>query len=147
MKTSIPILAALLLLGPSAAHAGRDKAVSLGELPRRAQQFIREHFPAEEVAYAARKEREAFDAKYEVVFVGGMKVEFYRNGTWKEVDCRGRSIPKGVVPVPILNKVRELYGDVAVQEIDHDRRDFEVRLANGLELTFDLRYRLLEIDD
>lgn len=31
--------------------------------------------------------------------------------------------------------------------IDRDKRDWEVKLDNGLDLKFDLHFRLIEIDD
>ena len=32
-------------------------------------------------------------------------------------------------------------------KIDRDRRDYEVSLSNRLELTFDMKFNLVEIDD
>lgn len=140
------MLAGLFLLGTPSVRADHDRAVSIAQLPRAAQQFIQEHFAAEKVAYA-KKERDFFEVKYEVIFTSGKKVEFYRNGDWKDVDCRYHTVPSGIVPAPIMAKARDLYGDIAVLKIDRDKRDYEVKLTNGLELTFDLRYNLLDIDD
>ena len=146
MKKTILILTGLFLLGTSTVRADHDKAVSIAQLPRTAQQFIQEHFAAEKVAYA-KKERDFFEVQYEVIFTSGKKVGFFKNGDWKEVDCRYATVPVAIVPAPIMAKARELYGDVAVLEIDRDKRDYEVKLTNGLELTFDRRYNLLDIDD
>ena len=146
MKKTILMLTGLFLLGISTARADHDKAVSIAQLPRVAQQFIQEYFAMEKVAYA-KKERDFFEVKYEVIFTSGKKVGFYRNGDWKDVDCRYATVPAGIVPAPIMAKARELYGDVAVLEIDRDKLNYEVKLTNGLELTFDLCYNLLDIDD
>ena len=34
-----------------------------------------------------------------------------------------------------------------IVSIDRDKRDWEVKLDNGLDLKFDLQFRLIEIDD
>ena len=34
-----------------------------------------------------------------------------------------------------------------ITSIDRDRRDYEVELDNGLDLKFDLKFRLIDIDD
>ena len=39
------------------------------------------------------------------------------------------------------------YPDTSVVQIDRDKRDYEVKLTNGLELTFDLKFNLIDIDD
>ena len=146
MKKLLILAAAVFALGTSTVSADNDRPISVSELPEKAQQFIRQHFPNEKVSFA-KMERELFDTTYEVIFTSGKKVEFYRNGDWKDVDCRYATVPAGIVPAPIMAKARELYGDVAVLEIDRDKRNYEVKLTNGLELTFDLRYNLLDIDD
>lgn len=146
MKKIILMFTGLFLLGVSTVRADHDRAVSVAQLPRAAQQFIQEYFAKEKIAYA-KKERDFFEVTYEVIFTGSQKIEFYKNGDWKEVDCRYATLPAGIVPAPIMAKVRELYGDVAVLKIERDRREYEVKLANGLDLTFDRRYNLLDIDD
>ena len=140
------MLTGLFLLGTPSVRADHDKAVSIAQLPRTAQQFIQEHFAAEKVAYA-KKERDFFEVQYEVIFTSGKKVGFFKNGDWKEVDCRYATVPLAIVPAPIMDKVRELYGESEVREIDRSRRDYEVKLTNGMELTFDSKYNLLDIDD
>ena len=61
------------------AYAGNDKPVQTNELPKKAQQFIKQHFTNVEVSYA-KMENELFDKNYEVVFVDGRKIEFKKNG-------------------------------------------------------------------
>ena len=34
-----------------------------------------------------------------------------------------------------------------ITAIDRDRRDYEVELDNGLDLKFDLKFRLIDIDN
>ena len=39
------------------------------------------------------------------------------------------------------------YPDRKITAIDRDRRDYEVELDNGLDLKFDLKFRLIDIDN
>lgn len=80
-------------------------------------------------------------------FTNGSKVEFRRNGAWKEVDCRYSSLPAGIVSMPIETKVQELYPGAAVIKIERDKQEVEVKLNNGMELTFDRSHNLIGIDD
>ena len=116
------------------------------ELPEKAQQFIRQHFPNEKVSFA-KMERELFDTTYEVIFTSSSKVEFLKNGDWKEVDCKYSTVPAAIIPQQIAQYVSQYYPDTSVVQIDRDKRDYEVKLTNGLELTFDLKFNLIDIDD
>lgn len=146
MKKRIILFTGLLLLAVLPASADNDRAVAIGQMPQKAQQFIKQHFANEKVAYA-KMERDFLETRYEVVFVSSAKVEFLKNGDWKEVNCRYSLVPAGIVPPPIAAKAKELYPDAGIIEINRDKRDIEVKLNNRLELTFDHRYNLLEIND
>lgn len=93
------------------------------------------------------KKSDFFEVIYEVMFTNGSKVEFRRNGAWKEVDCRYSSLPAGIVSMPIETKVQELYPGAAVIKIERDKQEVEVKLNNGMELTFDRSHNLIGIDD
>lgn len=148
MKRTILLLAGAFLMGATAVSADNDRAVTLDQLPQRAQQFIRQHFAGEQVAFAKRERDFLEETRYEVVFTGGAKVEFRRNGDWNEVDCRYAAVPEAVLPEMLRGKIEELYPGVAVLRIDRDDRGaYEVRLSNGLELSFDRRGGLTGIDD
>ena len=126
--------------------ADNDRPISVSELPEKAQQFIRQHFPNEKVSFA-KMERELFDTTYEVIFTSSSKVEFLKNGDWKEVDCKYSTVPAAIIPQQIAQYVSQYYPDTSVVQIDRDKRDYEVKLTNGLELTFDLKFNLIDIDD
>lgn len=146
MKKMMMILSGLFVLATTAVRADDDKPIAFEQLPKISQQFIKKHFPKEKVSFS-KMERDFFDTKYQVVLVSGKKVEFLKNGKWKEVDCRYESVPEAIIPQQIASKVKELYPDVKVTEIDRDSRDYEVKLSNGMELTFDLKFNLIEVDN
>jgi len=149
MKNTRKMMAFLIgitLLTISPAYADHDRAVTTEQMPRQAQEFIARYFPGEKIAYA-KKESDFFEVIYEVMFTNGSKVEFRRNGAWKEVDCRYSSVPAAVVPAQIAQYVSGHYPDASIVQIDRDKHDYEVKLSNGLELTFDLKFNLIDIDD
>ena len=146
MKKLLILAAAVFALGTSTVSADNDRPISVSELPEKAQQFIRQHFPNEKVSFA-KMERVLFDTTYEVIFTSSSKVEFLRNGDWKEVDCKYSTVPAAIIPQQIAQYVSQYYPDTSVVQIDRDKRDYEVKLTNGLELTFDLKFNLIDIDD
>ena len=99
-----------------------------------------------EVSYA-KVDEELFDKDYKVVFVNGSKVEFAKDGAWKEVDCKYGEVPAAIVPQQIRDYVAKNFAGRKIVSIDRDKRDWEVKLDNGLDLKFDLQFRLIEIDD
>ena len=59
MKKLLILAAAVFALGTSTVSADNDRPISVSELPEKAQQFIRQHFPNEKVSFA-KMERELF---------------------------------------------------------------------------------------
>ena len=104
MKKLLILAAAVFALGTSTVSADNDRPISVSELPEKAQQFIRQHFPNEKVSFA-KMERELFDTTYEVIFTSSSKVEFLKNGDWKEVDCKYSTVPAAIIPQQIAQYV------------------------------------------
>lgn len=147
MKRLTIILAPLFVaLSVLPASAGNDRIITVGELPAASQQFISTCFKEVEVSYA-KVDEEWFDKEYKVVFVDGSKVEFVRSGAWKEIDCKYGEVPAGVVPAPIRDCVATRFSDRRIVSIERDRRSYDVKLDNGLDLEFDSDFRLIDIDD
>ena len=146
MKKIIIYAVIALIFGTATAHADNDRPISVNQLPPKSQQFIKQHFSGEKIAYA-KKERDFLKTKYEVVFSNGSKIEFRKDGEWKEIDCKYAKVPDAIIPQKIMEFVTANYESAAIIEIDRDKRDYEIKLSNGLELTFDLKFNLIEIDD
>ena len=147
MKKSPIIFATLALMASTlTAFAGSDRIITVAELPAVSQQFIKAHFAGVEVSYA-KVDEEMFDKDYKVVFVNGSKVEFAKNGQWTDVDCKYGEVPAAIVPQQIRDHVAKNFAGRKIVSIDRDKRGYEVKLDNGLELKFDLKFRLIEIDD
>ena len=137
---------AILLLLPFAAIAGPDKHIIFGQLPSASQKFIGEHFSDLQISLVT-MDKELLDTTYEVIFTNGYKVEFGKNGEWKEMDCEFGQVPETALPVPISEFVARNHPGLHVIEIDRDKRDYELKLNNGIELKFDLKFKFLGYDN
>ena len=115
-------------------RADDDKPVTVDQLPQKAQTFIKQYFADKQVSLA-KQERDFFDKSYEVMFVNGEKVEFDKNGEWKDVDCKFSEVPADIIPQAIRT------------HIDRDSRGYEVQLNNRLELSYNTSFQLTDIDD
>ena len=115
-------------------------------MPAAAQKFIKAHFPDSKISYA-KIDDELVYKEYEVMFADGVKIEFNGDGEWKDVDCKFGAVPAAIIPKKIAGYVAKNYPDAKIIKIDRDRRDYEVSLSNRLELTFDMKFNLVEIDD
>ena len=147
MKKLTIIFASLAIMASSVpAFAGNNRMITVGELPTVSQQFLKTHFSGVDVSYA-KVDEEMFDKDYKVVFVNGSTVEFAKDGQWKEVDCKYAEVPAAVVPQQIRNYVTQHFAGRKIVGNDRDRRDYEVKLDNGIDLKFDLKFRMIEIDD
>ena len=47
----------------------------------------------------------------------------------------------------VSNSLQNRCGALSIVQISRDKHDYEVKLSNGLELTFDLKFNLIDIDD
>lgn len=147
MKKLAMILAgAVLSVAALPALAGNDRPISLGELPAASQQFVRNHFQNVKVSYA-KVDGGVMDKDYTVVFVDGSKVEFNKNGEWKEVESKFGMVPEAIVPPQIGSYVAAHFEGRRITDIERTRRGYEVVLDNGIELDFNNRFQVTKIDD
>lgn len=130
----------------SAARADNDKPIQVSQLPSVSQQFIKQHFSDHKVAIA-KMESGFIDKSYEVLFTNGNKVEFDKNGKWTDVDCKHSTVPLLIIPTAIQNYVKATYPDAKILRIEQDKRDYEIKLSNRLELKFDLKFNLIDLDN
>ncbi|MDY4044088.1 MAG: PepSY-like domain-containing protein [Marinifilaceae bacterium] len=127
------------------ACADSEKAIGVTDLPEKAQQFVKRYFADAKVGYY-QKERDGFTVTYKVVFLNGDKLEFDRKGEWKDLECRNVFIPDEVVPAQILKFVRDSYPGARVTHIEKTKRKYEVKLDSGMEIAFDLKFNVMELE-
>lgn len=122
-----------------------DKPVSIEQLPAPAREFIELYFPEESISYAY-VDDDMIRPDFTVVLSGGVEIQFEHDGSLEKISVR-TGIPDGIVPVQIEEYVRTHYPDTLVVEYEVARKEYEVKLTNGLELKFNSAFRLVEIDD
>ena len=145
MKKILFVFAAMMMF-VGIASADNDRIVPYENLPAKAQEFVKKYFPSEKVSYV-KEEADFMELSYEVVFAQGTKVEFTGQGEWKEVDCRYSTLNEELVPEQIRAYVKQNFPDTKFVKIEKGYRDYEVKLTNRLELTFDMNFNLVDIDD
>ena len=128
------------------AFADNDKPISMSQLPATAQQIIKKHFSGKKVALA-KMETGLFEKSYDVVFNNGEKVEFDRKGNWTEIDCKMSSVPAALIPAKIKQYVKSTYPGAKIIQIEVDASEYEVKLSNRLEVTFNKSFQVIDIDD
>ena len=129
-----------------AVWAGNDKPIQVSEMPKIAQEFIKKHFASKSVALA-KVDTEFMDKNYDVIFTSGEKVEFDKKGNWTKVDCEHSQVPEAIIPVAIQKYVSQHYPDAKVVKIElTDHKGYDVDLSNGIDIEFDKKMRVRDID-
>lgn len=126
--------------------ADNDKPIKLEQLPQTAQTFIKQNFPDLKVVLA-KVDKDWFDTSYDVMFTNGDKLEFNKNGEWKELNCKHSMVPVKVIPAQIQKFVNDTYPGEKVTVIEKDRYEYEVRLSNRIEVKFDLQFNVIDVDN
>lgn len=145
MKKVILFFACLLALHTTV-MADNDKPIQLTQLPQQAQKFIKQHFASSQVAMS-KVETDLFYKTYDVIFTDGNKLEFDKKGSWTEVNCKYTAVPLNVIPTAILKYVTAHYPKAKVMVLERDTKDYDVKLSTGLELKFDRKFNLIDIDN
>ncbi len=126
--------------------ADNERPITVDQLPAPAQTLIKQHFPNSKVTIA-QEELALIGKGYDVMFTNGDKLEFDRKGNWTEITCRTSQVPTDLIPSAIATYVSANYSDAKVISIERDSRDYEVNLSNGLEITFNKKFQVVDIDD
>lgn len=127
------------------ANAGNDKPISVNALPAKAQTLLSQHFNGQKVMLAT-IESGVVSRSYDVVLQNGTKLEFDKKGNLTEIDCKQATVPDQLIPQAIRNYLMENYPAQAVKKIEMNKNEYEVELANGLDLTFNKHFQLIDID-
>ena len=127
------------------ANAGNDKPINVNELPAKAQTLLSKHFKGQKVMLAT-IESGVVSRSYDVVLRNGTKLEFDKKGNLTEIDCKQCIVPSQLIPQPIKNYLKENYRGEAVRKIEWNKKEYEVELTNGIDLTFNKHFQLIDID-
>ena len=128
-----------------AANAGNGKPISVDALPAKAQTLLNNHFNGQKVMLATIESGVA-SRSYDVVLKNGTKLEFDKRGNLTEIDCKQGIVPDLLIPQAITNYLKENYEGQSVRKIEINRKEYEVELTNGLDLTFNKHFQLIDIE-
>lgn len=140
MKTKI--IMAVLLLG-FVISAKAQKKIETTELPKPAQEFLKKHFSYTSVEIA-KKDAEHGEKGYEVKLKDGTEVEFWKDGSYREVDGDDKPIPTEFIPVSVKDYVSKNYPNEKITHIDYGHKDLDVDLTNNIDLEFTKEGKILK---
>jgi hypothetical protein len=142
MKRMLLIIAVVFV---SMACVAEDRPVTVEQLPVAAKDFINVNYPGEKMSYAF-VDDDIIKPDYTVRLANGVEIVFEHDGSLEKITAPG-GVPEGVVPVQIADYVKSNYPDASIVEYEIGRKEFEVKLTNRLELKFNSRFRVVELDD
>lgn len=142
MKKIIFAMSVVLI---SIACVAEDRPVVYEQLPAPAKEFINANYPGEKVSYVV-VDDDMIKPDYTVRLANGVEIQFENSGALEKITAR-TGVPEAVVPVQISDYVEANFPDTVIVEYEIGRRDFSVDLSNGLELRFNGKFKLVELDD
>ena len=122
-----------------------DKPITLNDLPQSALTTITQNFVKRNVTLTV-LETDLLDKSYNVYFKNGDKVEFDRKGNWTEVVCKTEGVPAALVPQAITDYVKSNHPDTKIVKIERENNTYEVNLSNGIEYTFNKKFKVVDVD-
>ena len=127
------------------AHADNNKPIKVTDLPVRAQTVLSQHFNGQKVSFAT-IESGLIDKSYDVVLQNGTKIEFDKKGNVTEIDCKQGTVPVKLIPQAICAYLQNNQAGQTVRKIELNKNEYEVELSNGLDITFNKHFQVIDID-
>lgn len=124
----------------------QETIVPADNLPSSAKSFIEEYFPGVSVSYV-KKDSKLISTTYEIILQDGTEIEFGSKGVWDKVDCKRKAVPSGLIPAALTDYVNNNFAGQFIVMIDKEPFGTEIELDNDLELKFDKKDQLINIDD
>ena len=143
MKRSIQAIILLVaMLVSFNARADHDQVITYDQLPEVAQTFLKQYF-ADKVPLVVTVDWDDYAIRYS----SGEKVEFDKQGNWKDIECYNGKVPAAAVPEQISTYVTSTFPGKSIIKIERHRSVYEVKLNNGMEIEFNRNFQVIDIDD
>ena len=148
MKKYFLLMLAMMMTVMSG-YAFDKYSINRDDLPEAARQFLTTYFPKAKVGMIKTDKHFLKKTDYDVKLVNGTKIEFNNSGKWTSVDCKGREVPKDIIPRAIRNYVGKNFPDVKIVKIEKTSSKYEVGLSDDVELIFNLlgQFKSVKMDD
>lgn len=139
------ILMVVMMFALTSCKSQENKVITFDKLPSKAQSFIKSNFSNMNILQVV-KDNELFDKEYVVYFTEGSKIEFNKKGDWEDIEIKA-GVPKSIINASINNFITKNHQNTKVVDINKDKRDYEVKLDNSIEIVFNLNGDFLRYDD
>ncbi|KQO29045.1 hypothetical protein ASF10_22480 [Flavobacterium sp. Leaf82] len=140
MKKIIIIALLLLVFGIT---ANAQKKIEITELPKPSQDFLKMHFGNSEID-VVKKDAEHGEKGYEVKLKDGTEIEFWKDGSYREVDGGKKTIPTAFIPEAVKDYVAKNHPNEKITHIDYGHKDLDVDLTNNIDLEFTKEGKILK---
>ena len=136
-----------MLLTVSAMCARDRVSRDVNLLPTEARELIKNHFAEASISYL-KVDKNLFRVEgYDVRLTDGTELDFNSKGQWTEIEAEKNAVPASLIPDVIKKYMKQNYNGQRVKKIKHNRRGYELKLSNGLEVEFDNMGHFLRLDD
>ena len=146
MKAKLITILCVLLSICTYAKADNDKVIPFNNLPASAQQFISTHFAKSNISQVMEESDKNNIKEYKVYFNDGCKVEFNNTGEWESIEANKSFVPEKAINPQIKGYINKTYPQFKVVSIEKERKGYDVKLQNGLELKFDSNGNFIKLD-
>jgi len=136
------IIIAVMFLGFTIS-ANAQKKIEVTELPKPAQDFLKKHFSNREID-VVKKDAEHGEKGYEVKLKDGTEIEFWKDGSYREVDGGKKPIPTAFIPESVKDYVSKNHPNEKITHIDYGHKDLDVDLTNNIDLEFTKEGKILK---
>lgn len=141
------LFAAVAMILSITSLSAEERVIMHSALPAATQSFISANFPADKISIAT-EERGFFEKDYKVILTSGVKLEFDSKGEWIDIEStRNGSISSKLIPTNVAKYVAANFPNNSIVKIERDKRSFEVSLNNDIDLKFNHKGDLVEIDN
>ena len=130
-----------MLLASSVNAQNRKRVIDPDNLPTPSIELIQKHWPSCAIDFAYINGKE-----YEALLTDGTIIQFDSKGIWKEMKCTD-GLPVTLVPANITRYVTNRFPKQLIIKCEKMRGGYEIELANGLEIQFDMQGRVTHVDD
>ena len=123
--------------------ASAQKKIEVTELPQPAQEFLKKHFSNTSID-VVKKDAEHGEKGYEIKLKDGTEIEFWKDGSYREVDGGDKPIPTAFIPQSVKDYVAKNHPNEKITHIDYGHKDLDVDLTNKIDLEFTKEGKILK---
>lgn len=140
------IIVAALMFAAVFTSCSKEKPIAINELPAPAQQFMTTYY-GDKSPILVVKDVDDFVTTYDVSYSDGTMLEFDKKGQWIKVECNITSaVPSEIIPAEINKFVADNYPNTQIIKIEKDKTEWEIKLSNRAEFTFNKYFQLIDTD-